>query len=117
MQQGRYFLIDRDSGTIWTAKHLDREVLAEISFTVRATDGGLPARHSDVTVTVTVDDINDNSPVFGMVRFETIFFAHFRDVFKQKIFWFIHVLILTPQIVLLRRLRLNVSLRSYLNGG
>ncbi|XP_034544310.1 protocadherin-23 [Notolabrus celidotus] len=56
--------IDPESGLVTTAAELDRETQAEIWFLVVAADGGEPALSSTATVTVQVEDINDNEPVF-----------------------------------------------------
>lgn len=64
---GEYFHIDSSSGVVWTAKNLDYEKKETCSFIIRASDCGIPVRHTDVMVTVVVDDVNDNSPVFDKV--------------------------------------------------
>ncbi|XP_020495326.2 protocadherin-23 [Labrus bergylta] len=56
--------IDPESGLVTTAAALDRETQAEIWFLVVAVDGGEPALSSTTTVTVQVEDVNDNEPVF-----------------------------------------------------
>ena len=68
-----YFLLDSSSGEITTAAVLDREVLTDIfpvpssSLSVRvfARDGGSPSRQSSITITITLQDINDNNPEFA----------------------------------------------------
>nr|CAB3244827.1 protocadherin Fat 1 [Phallusia mammillata] len=69
---GKNFLIDSDTGMIWTARGLDRETSAVLRFVVRASDSGVPPRHADVLVTIHVDDINDNPPVLGKKMYEFI---------------------------------------------
>ncbi|XP_067441162.1 protocadherin-23 [Thunnus thynnus] len=56
--------IDPDSGMVTTAAELDRERQMEVWFLVVAVDGGEPALSSTATVTVLVEDVNDNEPVF-----------------------------------------------------
>lgn len=56
--------IDPESGLVATAAALDRETQMEIWFLVVAADGGEPALSSTATVTVLVEDVNDNEPVF-----------------------------------------------------
>lgn len=46
-------------------KKLDREQNAEVNFKVIATDNGVPVLSSTATVTVTVLDVNDESPIFN----------------------------------------------------
>ncbi|KAM8879835.1 protocadherin-23 [Spinachia spinachia] len=56
--------VDPESGWVSTAAALDREARAEFGFLVVAADGGEPALSSTATVTVLVEDVNDNEPVF-----------------------------------------------------
>ncbi|KAM6941752.1 protocadherin-23 [Lycodopsis pacificus] len=56
--------IDPESGLVTTAAALDRETQTEVWFLVVAADGGEPALSSTATVTVLVEDVNDNEPVF-----------------------------------------------------
>lgn len=65
-----YFHIDSSSGLILTARMLDHEVAQKYDFIVRATDNGFPPLSSEVTVTVVVNDINDNPPVFNQLLYE-----------------------------------------------
>lgn len=63
-QQDNPISLDAESGLITTAAALDRERQAEVSFLVLAADRGDPALSSTATVTVLVEDVNDNEPVF-----------------------------------------------------
>lgn len=65
-----YFSIDSKSGLIYTARLLDYELIQRHNFIVRATDSGDPALSSDVTVSVTVTDTNDNPPNFSQMLYE-----------------------------------------------
>lgn len=56
--------VDPESGLVTTAAALDRETQMETWFLVVAVDGGEPALSSTATVTVLVEDVNDNEPVF-----------------------------------------------------
>ena len=60
-----HFTIDTTSGEISTAVELDWEAIRSYSLTISATDGGLPQRTANATVTIHVVDINDNPPVFS----------------------------------------------------
>uniref|UniRef100_A0A3Q3LUN9 Protocadherin-16 n=1 Tax=Mastacembelus armatus TaxID=205130 RepID=A0A3Q3LUN9_9TELE len=62
--QGSLISIDPESGLVTTAAALDRETHTEVWFLVVAVDGGDPALSSTATVTVLVEDINDNEPMF-----------------------------------------------------
>ncbi len=63
-----FFMISQDSGEITVAADgvLDYESIPQkqFTFTVAATDNGIPTRNSEVTVTIAVKDENDNCPVF-----------------------------------------------------
>ncbi|XP_060929197.1 protocadherin Fat 3a isoform X1 [Limanda limanda] len=65
-----YFHIDSSSGLILTARMIDHELLQKCDFIVRATDNGFPALSSEVSVTVIVNDINDNPPLFNQLLYE-----------------------------------------------
>ncbi|XP_017287650.1 protocadherin Fat 3a isoform X2 [Kryptolebias marmoratus] len=65
-----YFHIDSSSGLILTARMLDHEVVQEYDFVVRATDNGFPSLSSEVSVTVVLNDMNDNPPVFNQLLYE-----------------------------------------------
>ena len=65
-----FFSVDNSTGAVVTARMLDFELVQRYDFIVRATDGGEPALASDVSVTVTVTDTNDNPPVFGQPLYE-----------------------------------------------
>ena len=58
------FAIDSISGEITVNGDIDREVIGEYTLTIRAQDGGSPARSDRSIVAVTVGDVNDNSPIF-----------------------------------------------------
>ena len=65
---GKHFFIDAESGVVWTVRKLDAETQKLFNFVVRSADFGQPQRHNDVMVTVMIDDVNDNPPVFEKVR-------------------------------------------------
>ncbi|XP_062869869.1 protocadherin Fat 3 [Trichomycterus rosablanca] len=65
-----YFHIDGMSGLVLTARLLDYELVRRHSFTVRATDNGSPLKSTEVTVTVSVIDTNDNPPSFNQPLYE-----------------------------------------------
>ncbi|XP_028277980.1 protocadherin Fat 3 [Parambassis ranga] len=65
-----YFHIDSSSGLVFTARLLDYEFIQRYNFIVRATDSGDPALSSDVSVTVSVTDTNDNPPNFSQALYE-----------------------------------------------
>jgi len=56
------FTLDQMSGEILLAGALDRETTPSYSLLVKASDG---ANTATATVTLTVTDVNDNSPVFN----------------------------------------------------
>ncbi|XP_037297103.1 fat-like cadherin-related tumor suppressor homolog isoform X2 [Manduca sexta] len=61
------FCIDRESGALTVCAPLDRERRALYELTVRASDGG--GLHADALVRVAVDDVNDNTPRFGLTSY------------------------------------------------
>uniref|UniRef100_A0A8C3EH97 Cadherin EGF LAG seven-pass G-type receptor 2 n=1 Tax=Corvus moneduloides TaxID=1196302 RepID=A0A8C3EH97_CORMO len=58
------FTINNSTGWIVVASELDREVVDFYSFGVEAQDQGTPPMASTASVSVTVLDVNDNSPEF-----------------------------------------------------
>ncbi|XP_078597383.1 protocadherin Fat 4-like [Branchiostoma floridae x Branchiostoma japonicum] len=62
--QAGHFEIDGASGVVRTAQALDRENIDSYTLTVQATDNGVPSFTNDTTVTITIDDENDNTPAF-----------------------------------------------------
>ncbi|CAN9511186.1 unnamed protein product [Ophioblennius macclurei] len=65
-----YFHIDSSSGLILTARMLDHEMVQKYDFIVRATDNGFPPLSSEVSVTVVLNDMNDNPPIFNQLLYE-----------------------------------------------
>lgn len=61
------FCVEKDSGVLVVCAPLDRERRALYELTIRATDGG--GLHADALVRVAVDDVNDNSPHFGLAAY------------------------------------------------
>ncbi|XP_070544684.1 uncharacterized protein [Ptychodera flava] len=60
-----YFDIDPNSGIVVISHMTDREVIPSYMFSVIAHDNGTPMQMStELLITVHVDDINDNPPVF-----------------------------------------------------
>ena len=66
-EQNEDFEINPTSGVITTARELDAETTSSYEFIVIASDndGGSP-RISTVSVVISVADVNDNTPVFGL---------------------------------------------------
>ncbi|KAK3610532.1 hypothetical protein CHS0354_008967 [Potamilus streckersoni] len=58
-----YFSIDSNSGVIRTADVLDRDTIPSHILTVLAVDQGSPHQTGTATVTVILNDVNDNNPV------------------------------------------------------
>ena len=56
-------------GQISVASPLDYEMNKTHTLTLRATDSGSPPLHDDVTLTITVQDVNDNAPEFAQAFF------------------------------------------------
>lgn len=64
------FVIDEDSGVIRTNQVLDREVKPSYVLIVKAHDHGQIPRIDKTSVTVTVQDQNDNKPTFRKLSYE-----------------------------------------------
>ena len=58
------FTVNSQSGVVEVAQGLDREVRSVYSVVIIAMDQGTPALTAETYVTITVSDVNDNSPVF-----------------------------------------------------
>lgn len=56
--------MESETGLVTTAAALDREMQSELRFLVVAADQGDPPLSSTATVTVLVEDVNDNEPIF-----------------------------------------------------
>lgn len=59
---GDKFSIDILDGAILTSGQLDREIMDSYSLVVLAKDAGVPSRSASATVSIEVNDINDNPP-------------------------------------------------------
>ncbi|XP_030062620.1 cadherin EGF LAG seven-pass G-type receptor 3 [Microcaecilia unicolor] len=64
------FTIEPTSGIIRTVRRLDRESVPVYELTAYAVDRGTPPQRSPVRIQVTVQDVNDNAPVFPAEEFE-----------------------------------------------
>ena len=59
------FLIDFDSGEVYLARQLDREVVSSYSISVKGVDQGSPQLDSEaLIIQIDILDVNDNSPQF-----------------------------------------------------
>ena len=63
------FYIHPENGTIFTKVALDREEQERYQVSVVATDNAAAPRSSNMLVTVIVQDVNDNGPVFVPVEY------------------------------------------------
>ena len=61
----RKFRINPKSGVIIADKSLDYERATEYFLTIQAQDGGDPPLSNYATINITVNDINDNKPIFN----------------------------------------------------
>ncbi|KAG9346569.1 hypothetical protein JZ751_006880 [Albula glossodonta] len=57
-----YISVDSESGVIHALRSFDYEQIKEFQFRLKAQDGGSPPLSSNVTVTVIIQDQNDNAP-------------------------------------------------------
>lgn len=71
MSPGPEFVVDRNTGIIRTNKVLNREQERAFTFVVKAVDHGQNPRTGSASVTVTVQDLNDNAPIFKERSYES----------------------------------------------
>ncbi|XP_060527638.1 protocadherin-like wing polarity protein stan isoform X2 [Cylas formicarius] len=64
--------VDSHSGWVYTTKELDREDQGKFMFQVVATDKGVPPLSASASVIITVQDVNDNDPVFKPKLYEAV---------------------------------------------
>ncbi|XP_011373757.1 cadherin EGF LAG seven-pass G-type receptor 3 [Pteropus vampyrus] len=64
------FTIEPTSGIVRTVRRLDREAMPVYELTAYAVDRGVPPLRTPVSIQVTVQDVNDNAPVFPAEEFE-----------------------------------------------
>lgn len=74
--RGGLISVEPETGLVTTAATLDRETRSELRFLVVAADQGNPPLSSTATVTVLVDDVNDNEPVFLQQLYNTSILEH-----------------------------------------
>lgn len=63
-QPNNIFTLSND-GKVKVAKQLDRETTTDYAFTIVAKDKGYPQHSTKVSLTIIVNDVNDNVPLFG----------------------------------------------------
>ncbi|XP_061864337.1 cadherin EGF LAG seven-pass G-type receptor 3 isoform X3 [Colius striatus] len=66
------FTIEPTSGIIRTVRRLDRENVPVYELTAYAVDRGIPPQRTPVHIQVTIQDVNDNTPVFPAEEFEVL---------------------------------------------
>ncbi|KAK4871852.1 hypothetical protein RN001_015976 [Aquatica leii] len=69
----KFFKVDEETGEITTNTIFDRDEPSrqkELYITVKATDNGRPVLADICTFKVTIEDINDNDPMFDYVRYK-----------------------------------------------
>uniref|UniRef100_A0A803SPJ0 Cadherin EGF LAG seven-pass G-type receptor 3 n=1 Tax=Anolis carolinensis TaxID=28377 RepID=A0A803SPJ0_ANOCA len=66
------FTIEPTSGIIRSVRRLDRESIPVYELTAYAVDRGIPPQRTPVHIQVTVQDVNDNAPVFPAEDFEVL---------------------------------------------
>ncbi|CAH1802941.1 unnamed protein product, partial [Owenia fusiformis] len=64
------FMVHAEDGTIGSITELDRESQESYLMYIMATDAGTPALSSMAAVSITLIDVNDNSPVFQLETYE-----------------------------------------------
>ncbi|KAB5554191.1 hypothetical protein PHYPO_G00047350 [Pangasianodon hypophthalmus] len=71
LDEGTPFQIDPKTGTIIIKESLDYESKKEYSFTIHATDNGVPSLSGRTEATIKLLDVNDNDPVVKFRYFPT----------------------------------------------
>ena len=66
---GGLFTIDSKTGHLSLNRSLDYETDARHSLVVTAMDGGVPQLSANLTVSVEVQDVNDNPPIFERTEY------------------------------------------------
>ncbi|XP_061195482.1 cadherin-related tumor suppressor-like [Saccostrea echinata] len=66
-----YFGVYGNTGDIFLKRRIDREAYDELTFTVIVRDTGVPSLSSSANVTVQIQDVNDNRPVFSPVFYNS----------------------------------------------
>uniref|UniRef100_A0A5F8H1R8 Protocadherin Fat 3 n=1 Tax=Monodelphis domestica TaxID=13616 RepID=A0A5F8H1R8_MONDO len=66
------FAVDPVLGLVKVKKKLDRERVSGYSLLIQATDSGVPAMSSTVTVNIDISDVNDNGPVFTPANYTAV---------------------------------------------
>ncbi|XP_074069877.1 protocadherin Fat 3-like [Macrotis lagotis] len=66
------FAVDPVLGLVKVKKKLDRERVSGYSLLIQATDSGIPAMSSTVTVNIDISDVNDNGPVFTPANYTAV---------------------------------------------
>ena len=64
--------IDSHTGWIYTKRELDREEQSKYMFHVIASDQGVPPQSASTSVIITLQDVNDNNPVFEPKVYEAV---------------------------------------------
>ncbi|XP_068133139.1 protocadherin-23 [Hyperolius riggenbachi] len=70
------FLLDEITGWLTLSSTLDREIRENYILSILATDNGTPILSATQILTVTVGDVNDNSPTFNQPLYEAAFFEN-----------------------------------------
>lgn len=69
-QSQESFTINPQTGALVTTKALDREATSSYLLTLTARDGGVPSLSDTTDVEITVQDVNDNPPVFSTLSYQ-----------------------------------------------
>ncbi|NXU81636.1 PCD23 protein, partial [Oreotrochilus melanogaster] len=70
--ENKAFVLDKLTGILTTARVLDHEIQEHYSLTVMALDDGSPALSATQVLTITVLDVNDETPIFLKQLYETV---------------------------------------------
>ncbi|KAM4748750.1 protocadherin Fat 4-like [Rhinophrynus dorsalis] len=66
-----YMSINPENGNLYSLLSFDHEQIAYFQCQIKATDAGLPPLSSNLTLNVFIVDINDNSPTFSLLPYNS----------------------------------------------
>ena len=90
------FFLNSTSGELSVAQSLDREVFSGYNLTAVATDRGNPPLSSNVTVRITVIDINDNPPSFDRAVYSIRIPENFFNASGDNVVTFDRIIVTDP---------------------
>ncbi|XP_062605791.1 protocadherin Fat 4-like, partial [Saccostrea cucullata] len=66
-----YFGVYGETGDIYLKKRVDRETYEKFILTILARDNGMPSLSTKVNISIQIEDVNDNEPIFSPAFYNT----------------------------------------------